>query len=271
VNDVVLIQKDDDGVGTLIMNRPESRNALNSALLRRLSEAVRQAIDDPAIRVIVLTGAGGGFCSGGDLKQGMDEPRKAVDDSTAGETKRRRLSVEERIARLRAHMEISRLLHETSKPTLAMIRGAAIGAGLSLAGACDLRIASENAMLMTGFAPYGFGGDFGGTFFWTRILGSARARELYLLSEKLDAHQALRIGMVTRVVPDDELERITGEIARDLASRLPTAFHYIKRNLNSAEQATLEQLLDLEATNMVLSTQAAASAHKARAGGSEGG
>lgn len=257
VEDVLLIKKE-EGIAILTMNRPESRNALNAALLNRLVQGVTEVVHDPEVRVIILTGAGSGFCAGGDVKQGGDEPR------AAGDAAAHPLTTEERIARLRAQMEASSLLHKTSKPTIAMMRGGAVGAGLSLAAACDLRIASENAVLMTGFIPYGFGGDFGGTYFWSRILGSARARELYFLSEKLDARRALEAGLVNRVVPDTELEQVTGQLARDLAKRLPTAFHYIKLNLNLAEHGSLEEVLDAEATNMVLSTQAAAAAYKAR-------
>jgi 2-(1,2-epoxy-1,2-dihydrophenyl)acetyl-CoA isomerase len=266
VDDVLLIKKD-EGIGTLIMNRPESRNALNAALLNRLVQGVTQIIQDPDVRVIVLTGAGSGFCAGGDLKQGADEPRVQPGTPGPGDGKPSAPSTEERITRLRAQMEAARLLHQTSKPTIAMMRGGAAGAGLSLAAACDLRIASENAVLMTAFLPHGFGGDFGGTFFWTRILGSARARELYLLSEKLDARRALEAGLVNRVVADADLEPATMQVARELAGRLPSAIHYIKRNLNLAEHATLEEVLEAEATNMVLSTQAMIAAHKARTRG----
>jgi 2-(1,2-epoxy-1,2-dihydrophenyl)acetyl-CoA isomerase len=260
VDDVLLIGRK-DGVATLTMNRPETRNALNATLLARLHEAIAEVVHDRDVRVIVLTGAGESFCAGGDLKQPAGDPSSGAESH--GE-KARALTTEERIARLRARMEMSRLLHKASKPSIAMIRGAAIGAGLSLAAACDLRIASDTAVFMTGFVPYGFAGDFGGTFFWTRILGAARARQLYLLSEKLDARRALEMGMISRVVADAELERVTGEIALELATRLPSAIHYIKDNLNVAEHGTLEDVLDREATNMVLSVRAAAAASKAR-------
>ncbi|MET0986083.1 MAG: enoyl-CoA hydratase-related protein, partial [Steroidobacteraceae bacterium] len=150
-------------------------------------------MSDPDVRVIVLTGAGTSFCAGGDLKQGGDETPR---NSPPADAARARPSTEDRIARLRAHMDAARLLHQTSKPTIAMMRGGAAGAGLSIAAACDLRIASDTAVLMTAFVPHGFSGDFGGTYFWTRILGGARARELYLLSEKLHASRALEMGLV---------------------------------------------------------------------------
>jgi 2-(1,2-epoxy-1,2-dihydrophenyl)acetyl-CoA isomerase len=259
MDDVLLVRRE-ERIATLTLNRPASRNALNAPLLKRLLEAVTDVVQDPEVRAIVLGGAGEGFCAGGDLKYrpGAADPPS---DSTA--SPEGVLTTEERIVRLRSQMEVARLLHETSKPTIAMIRGAVVGAGLSLAAACDLRIASENAVFMTGFVPYGFGGDFGGTYFWTRILGASRARELYLLSEKLDARRAYEMGMINRVVADADLERVTVQIAGELAGRLPSAIHYIKDNLNVAECSTLAQTLDNEATNMVLSVQAAA-AFKAR-------
>jgi 2-(1,2-epoxy-1,2-dihydrophenyl)acetyl-CoA isomerase len=263
VDDVLLVGRK-DGVATLTMNRPETRNALNAALQSRLLETIAEVVHDREVRAIVLTGAGESFCAGGDLKQRTGEPAAPSEGPEPRADKPGALTTEERIAGLRARMEVSRLLHQASKPTIAMIRGAAIGAGLSLAAACDLRIASDNAVFMSGFVPYGFAGDFGGTFFWTRILGTARARQLYLLSEKLDARQALEMGMINRVVADAELERVTGEIARELALRLPSAIHYIKDNLNLAEHGTLEEVLDTEATNMVLSVRAAATASKSR-------
>jgi 2-(1,2-epoxy-1,2-dihydrophenyl)acetyl-CoA isomerase len=262
VDDVLLIRRE-DGVATLTMNRPESRNAMNATLLSRLLETIAEVVHDREVRAIVLTGAGESFCAGGDLKLRAGEPGVPSGGAEPRGDTARTLTTEERIARLRAQMEVSRLLHRTSKPTIAMIRGAAVGAGLSLAAACDLRIASDNAVFLTGFVPYGFAGDFGGTFFWTRILGVARARELYLLSEKLDARRAFEMGMINRVVADAELERVTGQIAHELAMRLPSAVHYIKDNLNVAEQGTLEDVLDREATNMVLSVRAAAVASKA--------
>src|SRR5437660_11185834 len=138
-------------------------------------------------------------------------------------------SLAERAQQLRARMEVSRWLHEMPKPTIAMVRGAAAGAGLSLALACDLRVASETAKFSTAFARVGYSGDFGGSYFLTRLVGTARARELYFTAELLDAARAPAIGLVHRVVPDAELETESRGLAARLARGPRTAHPYAKR------------------------------------------
>jgi 2-(1,2-epoxy-1,2-dihydrophenyl)acetyl-CoA isomerase len=156
-------------------------------------------------------------------------------------------TLESRAQALRARMEVSRWLHEMPKPTIAMIRGAAAGAGLSLALACDLRVASDNARLGTAFARVGYSGDFGGSYYLTRLVGTAKARELYYTAELVDAQQALALGMVNRVVPDAKLEEETMALGARIAAGPRVALGYMKRNMNAAESGTLEELLDLEA------------------------
>jgi 2-(1,2-epoxy-1,2-dihydrophenyl)acetyl-CoA isomerase len=133
------------------------------------------------------------------------------------------------------------------KPTIAMVRGAAAGAGLSLAMACDMRIASETARFATAFARVGYSGDFGGSWFLTQLVGTAKARELYYTADILDAHAALGLGLVNRVVADADLERETRALAARLARGPRVAYRYMKRNMNAAESGTLHELLDLEA------------------------
>ena len=165
----VLLESIDNGVVTLTMNRPEALNALTPEMLDDLSNAMARLAADPEVRVIVLTGAGHGFCAGGDVKN-MD----ARSDSDE--------PLSERIRSLRQRMEVSRLLHETPKPTIAMMRGPAAGAGMSLALACDLRIASETAKITTAFARVGLSGDFGGSYFLivqVCRLRRIRARAMY--------------------------------------------------------------------------------------------
>ena len=177
----VLLESIDNGVVTLTMNRPEALNALTPEMLDDLSNAMARLAADPEVRVIVLTGAGHGFCAGGDVKN-MD----ARSDSDE--------PLSERIRSLRQRMEVSRLLHETPKPTIAMIRGPAAGAGMSLALACDLRIASETAKITTAFARVGLSGDFGGSYFLTQVAGPAKAREMYLLADIIGAADALEVS-----------------------------------------------------------------------------
>jgi 2-(1,2-epoxy-1,2-dihydrophenyl)acetyl-CoA isomerase len=156
-------------------------------------------------------------------------------------------TLEQRAQALRARMETSRWLHEMPKPTIAMVRGAAAGAGLSLALACDLRVAGESAKFATAFARVGYSGDFGGSWFLTQLVGTAKARELYYTAAILDARQALALGLVNRVVADDTLEDEALALARALAQGPRVALRYMKRNMNAAETQTLAQCLDLEA------------------------
>lgn len=230
-----LLESVKDGVAVLTMNRPDRLNALSGAMLDALLEALPRLARDPDVGVIVLTGAGRAFCSGGDVKA-MAEAKEAE-----GET------LEERAHALRERMEVSRWLHELPKPTIAMVRGAAAGAGLSMALACDLRIASDNARLGTAFARVGYSGDFGGSFFLTKLVGTAKARELYYTGDIIDAPQALALGLVNRVVTDAKLEDETMGLAIRLAAGPRVALRYMKRNLNAAESGTLKDQLDLEA------------------------
>jgi 2-(1,2-epoxy-1,2-dihydrophenyl)acetyl-CoA isomerase len=230
-----LLEDVKDGVARLTMNRPDRLNALSRDMLDALLAALPRLAADPAVGVVVITGAGRAFCSGGDVKA-MAEGREAE-----GET------LETRAQALRSRMEVSRWLHEMSKPTIAMIRGAAAGAGLSMALACDLRVASDNAKLGTAFARVGYSGDFGGSWFLTQLVGTARARELYYTAELVDAKRALELGMVNRVVPDAALEDETTALAQRIAAGPPIALAYMKRNMNAAESGTLKDSLDLEA------------------------
>ena len=230
----LVIEQLDDGLLTIVMNRPDRRNALNAELCGLLVEALQRAARASEVRAVLLKGAGGTFCVGGDVK-------------AMAQAEAPGLGVDERIRQLRERMEASRLLHDMPKPTIAAIAGAAAGAGLALALACDLRVAGESAKLTTAFGKVGLSGDFGGTYFMTRLLGSARARELYLTSPILGARQALEQGLVTRVVADDQVDAAGAELARALASGPTVTFGHIKHNLNLAEHATLGECLDNEA------------------------
>jgi 2-(1,2-epoxy-1,2-dihydrophenyl)acetyl-CoA isomerase len=230
-----LLESVKDGVATLTLNRPASLNAMSGAMLDALLEALPRLADDPGVGVVIVTGAGRGFCAGGDVKA-MVEGREFGGDT-----------LEDRAQELRAQMEVSRWLHEMPKPTIAMVRGAAAGAGLSLALACDLRVAGDTARFATAFARVGYSGDFGGSWFLTQLVGTAKARELYYTAEILDAPAALALGLVNRVVPDARLEEETLALATRLARGPRVALRYMKRNMNAAEAGTLKDSLDLEA------------------------
>jgi len=230
-----LIENVKDGVAVLTLNRPDRLNAMSRPMLDALLEALPRLAEDPAVGVVVLTGAGRGFCAGGDVKA-MAEGTEFAEGS-----------LEEKAQGLRAQMEVSRWLHEMPKPTIAMVRGAAAGAGLSIALACDLRIASDNAKFATAFARVGYSGDFGGSYFLTQLVGTAKARELYYTAEVLGAEQALALGLVNRVVADARLEDETMALAAKIAAGPRVALRYMKRNMNAAESGTLKEVLDLEA------------------------
>jgi 2-(1,2-epoxy-1,2-dihydrophenyl)acetyl-CoA isomerase len=157
------------------------------------------------------------------------------------------LPFEAKMANLRRGMEVSRILHQMPKPVVAQLDGAAAGAGLSIALSCDLRVASASCKITTAFAKVGFSGDYGGTYFLTQLLGSAKARELYLLSPVLSATEAYNLGMVTKVVPDADIDAEARDLAMSLAQGPSIALGYIKRNINNAESMSLEACFDGEA------------------------
>ncbi len=232
----------DEGVLTLTLNRPEARNAMSGAMTGALAEQLAAAELDPSVKCVVLTGAGKGFCAGGDVK-GM----ASRGDGTVGEN-----TIDGAIHRQRVNQRATAgKLFKMPKPTIASLPGAAAGAGLSLALACDLRIMASTAILTTAFARVGFSGDYGGTYFLTQLVGSAKARELYYLSERVSADEALRLGLANWVVEPDELGAKTREIARRLASGPTVAYRYMKENLNRAMAGEVDDCLDLEATHHV--------------------
>lgn len=231
--DEMVLQHLESGLLTITMNRPERRNALHPDMVVGLVAAARRAAEDHEVRAVLFKGAGGTFCVGGDVKA-MAEGRAP-------------LAFEAKLANLRRGMEVSRILHQMPKPVVAQLDGAAAGAGLSMALACDLRIASESCKITTAFAKVGFSGDYGGTYFLTQLIGSAKARELYLLSPVLAASEALALGVVNRVVPDSEIDTAAREIAMSLAQGPSVALGYIKRNINNAEHLSLEDCFDGEA------------------------
>ena len=232
-----LLETVTDRVATLTLNRPDRLNALSSSIIDGLLEALPRLGANPEIAVVVLTGAGRGFCAGGDVKS------MAEGSSQMG--------VEDAVQRLRGRMEVSRLLHEIPKPTIAMVNGPAAGAGFAMALACDLRIASESARFITAFVKVGFSGDFGGSYFLSKLVGTGKARELYYTGDPLDASQALALGLVNAVVPDFELLDATTALAQRLAHGPDIALGLMKQNFNAAETGTLSELLDLEALHQI--------------------
>ena len=235
--DAPLTIQRDGRVLILTLNRPDKLNALTPELHRLLHAAVIDAAHDSNVGAVVLTGAGRAFCSGGDMGGRNDSAAAAP-------------TLEQRADELRHHGEAARLLHEMPKPTLAMINGAAAGAGLALALACDLRIAADQAVLTTSYVKVALSGDLGSSYFLTQLVGSARARQLMLLSEKIDAAEAHRIGLINLIAEAGMLRATTMQVARQLAQGPAVALRYIKRNLLCAETGSLSEVMDSEAFGM---------------------
>ena len=236
-----LLETLEGGIATLTMNRPEARNALSAEMFEGLSEALPRLAQDPGVRLVVLTGTGAAFCAGGDVK---GFARNAGGAATVA-------TFDHKVTHLRERMEVARWLHEMPKPTLAVIPGPAAGAGLSLALACDMRIATDSAKLTTAFSKIGLSGDFGGSYFLNHLVGAAKARELYFTGAVVSGDEAVRIGLVNRVVPAAQLATAAAAWAAELVALPTIAVGYMKRNLNTGLQGTLSQVLDAEAIHMV--------------------
>lgn len=230
-----LIRSDAQGIATITINRPERRNAINGAVCDELLAALTEISGDESIAAVILTGAGDkAFCAGGDVKR-MDHI--AAQD------------FEERVGNLRRWGGISMLLRTMPQITIAMVNGVAAGAGLSIAAACDFRLAGRSARFTTAYVKVARSGDFGGSALLTNLIGAARARELYLLGEIIDAAKAEAYGLVNRVFDDEHLHAETWAFARRLAAGPVTAHAYIKKNLLAAETTTLAEMVELEALN----------------------
>ena len=232
MSDLVLLDVR-EGVATLTLNRPEKLNAFAADMRERLGEALDRVAADPAAKVLVVTGAGRAFCAGGDIQHMV-------------KLKERNASFEEFEPMLDAGRVAVTRLRALEIPVVARIQGAAAGAGLNLALACDLRIASDQATFGETFVRLGLHADWGGTYFLPRAVGLAKALELCWLGDMIDAPEALRIGLVNRVVPHAALDAEVERLATRLAAAPQTSIRRIKRTLVAAPGALLEESLEAE-------------------------
>src|SRR5581483_5206282 len=217
-------------------------NAFSEAMVASLGRVLAEVELDDAVGCVVLTGAGGAFSAGGDVKAMADR----------GSSGARPESLDVAIHRQRLNQQAtSGKLWRMPKPTIAQIPGAAAGAGLALALACALRYAADTAIFTTAFGRVAFAGDYGGTWFLTRLLGPAKAKELYYFSERLTADQAEELGLVNAVFAAGDLEREVMDRARRLAHGPSIAYRYMKENLNRAVHGSLEECMDLEVTHHI--------------------
>ena len=212
-------------VRTISLNRPEARNGITPVMLDELYAAVRGAAVDKALRVLVLRGAGRDFCPGADVKAYAASGQRASDPQA---------------------FTVSVILHECPLVTIAAIKGACAGAGLGWASACDLRVCDDTARFNSAFLDVGLSGDMGGTWFLPRILGGAKARELYFLPGKFDAAEAARIGLVSRVVPEAAFEAELAALTERLANASPLALQGMKANFVEAEHMGLAAFIAAE-------------------------
>jgi len=234
-----LLVRDEGRLRIITLNRPERMNALTPELHHRLQDAVVAASRDPDVGAVALTGAGKAFCSGGDVRKSSEAAARAAQPET----------VEERADTLVGHGRTTLTLHRMPKPTIALVNGAAAGAGLTLALACDLRVMSAGAVMRTAYARIGLCGDLGISYFLNRLVGPAKAAELMFFNDKLDAQACEQLGLANRVVGADAFETETFSWARQLAEGPSVAFRYMKQNLAAARSGQLEQVIEREAYN----------------------
>jgi 2-(1,2-epoxy-1,2-dihydrophenyl)acetyl-CoA isomerase len=236
-----------DGIATLTLNRPERLNALGGALREELGDAMGRACADEGVRVIVLTGAGKGFCAGGDVKA-MHEAREQ------GTTR----PLLEKVAPFRDRVVL--MMRDAPKPLIAAVNGAAAGAGMNLALACDIRIASTAAKFSQAFVRRGLHPDWGGTYFLPRVVGMAKACELIFTGAVMDAEEALRLGIVTAVHPPERLMDATYALAARIAAGPPIAIRLARRALYHNQEVDLRAALEFEtfAQNVCIDSEDAA-------------
>lgn len=225
-DDPVLLTEDADGVRTLTLNRPRRKNAIDHELWLTLADALRHTATDRSVRVVVITGAGGAFCSGADIS--------APDNNHP-------------VYRMRELTDVALLLHELPMPTVAKVRGVAVGAGWNLALGCDFVVAAPDARFSQIFVRRGLSLDLGGSWLLPKIAGLQQAKRLALLAETIDGAQARELGLVTWVVPEDEIDTYVGDLAARLASGPPIALAQTKALLNAGADHTLREALAGEA------------------------
>ena len=239
-----LIYEVKDGIATLTLNRPDRLNALGGSLRDDLHAAVTRSAADPEVRVMVITGAGKGFCSGGDVK--------AMGEAKAGQRERPLI---EKIAPGRDRTLLA--MREAPQPIIAAVNGAAAGAGMNLALGCDIRIASTAARFTQAFVKRGLHPDWGGTYFLPRMVGTAKACEMIFTGDVIDAAEAERLGIVSRVVAPEELMPTAYELARRIAAGPPVAIRLAKRSIYANSELDLRAALQVEtmAQNICFETE----------------
>ncbi|HKD49296.1 MAG TPA: enoyl-CoA hydratase-related protein [Candidatus Acidoferrum sp.] len=233
----VLLETKQDGIATLVMNRPDRLNALNNELTTALNDALGHLAEDESVRVVVITGAGRAFCAGGDLALIGKGRATAATQSLE--------------PLLRSGMQAVLRMRTMSQPVIAAVNGAAAGAGMNIALAADIRIAAEEAAFGQNFAKVGLFPDFGGTYFLPQLVGPAKAAELFYTGDMIDAKAALRLGIVNQVVPGAHLEAEVRALAQKIMQGPPLAIQAIKKALFGREKKLLAEALEHEVQEQV--------------------
>ena len=236
-----VISQLEDSVATIVLNRPEKLNAMNVELLQAMLRALQEAANNETVKAVIITGSGRAFSAGGDLDEGNEAWGRPFWED---------------VSKLRELMVASELLVQMPKVTIAAINGPCAGGALALACAADLRYSAKSAVFTTAFAKVGLTGDYGGTWTLPRVVGPAKARELYLIPERFDADEAFRIGLVSKVLADNDLMTHTRSVAKELATSPSGVVSGIKKNLNDGLSLSLSRLLDHEAERQVRAARA---------------
>jgi enoyl-CoA hydratase/carnithine racemase len=232
----VLAEDAGSGVRVLVLNRPDKLNAFTTAMILHLLALLEAAVEDPAVRVIVLRANGRAFCAGGDLDEMIS---RATRDGVG-----RKNNVWQGIER------IPLLLERSDKPMIAAVQGAARGAGVDLSLMCDIRIAAQSAEFAETYVNMGLVAGAGGSWFLPRVVGAARALEMFWTARTVQAEEAERIGLVSRVVPDDALEQTTLELARKIASQPVESVRFFRRAVYQGLTTSLYPHLDMISSHM---------------------
>jgi 2-(1,2-epoxy-1,2-dihydrophenyl)acetyl-CoA isomerase len=242
----MLVDRAPNGVVTLTLNRPERKNAMNTAMFNELLTVFREIDVSSTDRVLVITGAGDAFCSGADLSDRGSDTRHSL-------------------SRLHWVADIALALHRIPKPVIAKVNGVAVGAGMNLALACDLIVASDTARFSEIFARRGLSIDFGGSWLLPRLIGMHRAKELALFADIISAKEAAELGLVNRVLPPGELDAFVNDWANRLAAGPPIALALTKRLLTNSFNVTMDEALEAEGMAQSVNTATEDTAEAIRA------
>ena len=234
----------DERVALITLNRPERKNALSDNLTPALRQTLFELNTNQEVGCIVITGAGNAFCAGGDVS--------GMGSGSNTEMPKKPPTVQDRVNTLQHKQETLTLrLFEHAKPTIASLPGPAVGAGMCIALACDIRVGAESAFIGTGYRNVGFSGDYGGSWLLTQLVGVAKAKELFFTGRRIQSEECLALGLFNQVVPDDQLQKSTMELAKQIASGPPIAIGYMKENINKALELDLRGALAQEADRLM--------------------